>query len=89
MLPAGAHCLGKIVHSRIGDCNYRDALAADYLRGKTTYSHKICSVFFQLVMEYCLGSASDLLEGKLKAFTALIMQKATSFPAYPYYLILD
>lgn len=28
---------------------------------------------FQLVMEYCLGSASDLLEGELETIRVLIL----------------
>lgn len=59
MLPEGAHCLGRIAHSSI-----RSSLLNG---GHNPFTPKICFILFQLVMEYCLGSASDLLEGKFKA----------------------
>jgi len=37
-------------------------------------SHGLVSLFlFQLVMEYCVGSASDILEGKLPSLTSFIV----------------
>lgn len=60
MLPTRAHCLGKLTM-------LYDIIHWLIKRWKKIIinSHNTLFIWLQLVMEYCLGSASDLLEGEL------------------------
>lgn len=67
LLPARAHCLGKIQHSASTVMTTALYYTLMTQRKKNMLFTKN-AVSLQLVMEYCLGSASDLLEGELKTF---------------------
>ena len=61
MLLARAHSLGEITWKRCMPKLYYPLIVKE---GKKL----TLFISLQLVMEYCLGSASDLLEGELKTF---------------------
>ena len=85
MLSTRAHCLGKNKKANARDDDNDDD-DDDDKEGNCSDSYKVIHnkdftqdiISLQQVMEYCLGSASDLLEGEFQTLNLVV-----SFEVYP------